>query len=272
VLAYSVGNFSDYSDQLFLTIAVGMLIVLWRWPRTKSEPHPIMKALAITWAVLYCVVPKVFLATWFIFERFPTFAVVCAVAAAPVAIGAFAPQKFIRPAAAVVALLSGLSTVLHFRAIPDESDADAVLDQIPEGKRVIAVTWSNHGEPVILREMWVHVLAYYQARRPGQIAYSFAKFESMPVHYAVGKVPPVIPGGMEWDASKYNPAASYARYWDTVLVRTPDEAPDEDPRVRTFRDRASGVTVIAHRGRFWLCDASALRPDPAPRADSDVLH
>jgi hypothetical protein len=267
--AYSVGNFSDHSDQLLLTISVGMLIVLWQWPRAKSDPNPIMKALAITWAVLYCVVPRVFLATWFIFERFPTFAVVCAVAAAPVAIGAFAPQKFIRPAAAVVAVLSGLSTVWHLHAIPDEADADAILDEIPAGKRVIAVTWSNHGDPIILREMWVHVLAYYQARRPGQIAYSFAKFESMPVHYAVGKVPPVIPGGMEWDANKYNPAASYARYWDTVLVRTPDDAPDEDPRVRTFRDRANGVTVIAHRGRFWLCDASALRPDPAPRADSD---
>jgi hypothetical protein len=269
VTAYSVGNFFDHSDQFLLTLAVAMLIVLWQWPREKSVAHPVMKTLAITWAVLYCVVPKVFLATWFIFERFPTFALVCAVAAAPVAIGTFAPQQLIRPAAAVLAVLSGLNTLWHFRTIPGEADADAILDAIPPGKRVIAVTWSNSGQPVILREMWVHVLAYYQARRPGQIAYSFAKFESMPVHYALGKVPPIIPGGMEWDANKYDPAASYARYWDTVLVRTPDDAPDEDPRARTFRGRASGVTVIAHRGRFWLCDASALRSDPAPQADVD---
>jgi hypothetical protein len=269
VTAYSVGNFYDHSDQLLLTVSAGMLIILWQWPPSKTDTHAVMKALAITWAVLYCVVPKVFIATWFIFERFPTFALVCAVAAAPVAIGEFAPQRWIRPAAAVVALLSGLNTVWHFRSIPDEADANAILDDIPEGKRVVAVTWSNTGRPVILREMWVHLLAYYQARRSGEIGYSFAKFESMPVHYAVGKVPPVIPGGMEWDASKYNPTASYARYWDTVLVRTPDDDPDADPRFRTFRDAASRVTVLAHRGRFWLCDASALRSDASGNADAE---
>ena len=104
------------------------------------------------------------------------------------------------------------------------------------------MTWSNTGQPVILREMWVHLLAYYQARRPGQIGYSFAKFESMPVHYAVGQGSPGHPRrhGMGRRASTTQPA-SYARYWDTVLVRTPDDAPDADPRARTFRDAASRV-------------------------------
>jgi hypothetical protein len=155
--------------------------------------------------------------------------------------------------------MAGINTVWHFRMISDEADANAILDDIPAGKRVIAVTWSNTGQAVILREMWVHLLAYYQARRPGEIAYSFAKFESMPVHYALGKTPPVIPGGMEWDASKYNPSHPYARYWDTVLVRTPDEDPVSNPGPRTFGESAPAVKVLAHRGRFWLYDASALR-------------
>jgi hypothetical protein len=107
--------------------------------------------------------------------------------------------------------------------------------------------------------MWVHLLAYYQARRSGMIGYSFAKFESMPVHYTLGKAPPLIPGGMEWDGAKYDPFAPYARFWDTVLVRTPDVAPSVDPRARTFRSAASGVHLLAHRGRFWLYDASVLR-------------
>jgi hypothetical protein len=258
VTAYTVGNFSDHTDQLLLTLSVGMMIVLWQWPREKSPAHPVMKAEAITWAALYCIVPKVFIATWFVFERFPPFAVVFAAAALPIARG-FVHERWIRNAAAAVALVASLSTVWHFRVIPDEADADAILDDIPEGKRVIAVTWSNTGQPVILREMWVHLLAYYQARRPGQIAYSFAKFESMPVHYAVGKAPPGIPGGMEWDGSKYSPFEPYARYWDTVLVRTPDAEPEGDPRFRTFRSAAAAVHVIAHRGRFWLYDASSLR-------------
>src|SRR5262249_2165277 len=112
--------------------------------------------------------------------------------------------------------------------------------------------------------MWVHLLAYYQARRPGQIAYSFAKFESMPVHYAVGKVPPAVPGGMEWDGDKYDPEAAFARYWDTVLVRTPDDEPDVDPSVRAFRTAASGGRRLARHGLFWLYAAS-VRPTLPPK-------
>jgi len=269
VTAYAVGNFSDHSDQLLLTLSIAMLIVLWQWPRERRRAVPVMKVLAITWAALYCVIPKYFIGTAFIFERFPTFALVFAVAAAPVVDETFAHQRWIRKAAAVVAVLASLNTIWHLRVIPDEADADAMIDDIPEGKRVIAVTWSNTGRPVILREMWIHLLGYYQARRPGQIAYSFAKFESMPVHYAVGKAPPAIPGGMEWDANKYRPFDPYARYWDTVLVRTPDADPDTDPRIRTFRGAASGVRVLAHHGRFWLYDASALQAFPSVTGAED---
>jgi hypothetical protein len=115
---------------------------------------------------------------------------------------------------------------------------------------------------VILREMWVHLLAYYQSRRPGLIAYSFAKFESMPVHYAVGKAPPTVPGGIEWDARKYDAAQPYARFWDTVLVRSPDSEGDLDPRGRTFGQAAARVRLMSRRGRFWLFDASAVAAEP----------
>jgi hypothetical protein len=258
VTSYAVGNFSDHSDQELLAVAAAIVIILWQWPREKTRAESAMKLLAITWGVLYCVIPKVFIATWFIFERFPTFFWAFTVAATPVALGSFPLARWLKPLSVVVALAAAINTVIHLARIPDQADASAILDDIPDGKRVIAVTWSNTGRPVILREMWVHLLAYYQARRSGLIAYSFAKFESMPVHYALGKVPPVIPGGMEWDGAKYDPFAPYARFWDTVLVRTPDSAPLTDPRERTFRSAAAGVRLLAHRGRFWLYDASAL--------------
>jgi hypothetical protein len=259
LMGYAVGNFADHSDQLLLAVAVGILILLYGWPAPKTRPERLMGGLAVLWAALYCVVPKVFIATWFIFERFPTFVLVFAVAAAPVVLQAPLSQRWVRAGAAAVALTAAISTVLHFHLIPDEKDAEAIIDEIPPGRRVIAVTWSNTGQGVILREMWVHLLAYYQARRPGMIAYSFAKFESMPVHYAVGKTPPVIPGGMEWDAAKYDVSQPYARFWDTVMVRTPDEDPSSDPSVRTFGAAAALMKVLAHHGRFWLYDASALR-------------
>jgi hypothetical protein len=268
VTSYSVGNFADHSDQKLFAGAAAILIILWQWPRQKTRAESAMKLLAITWGVLYCVIPKVFIATWFIFERFPTFFWAFTVAAAPVALGTFSLQRWLKPLSVGVAVAAALNTIVHLARIPDQEDASAILDEIPEGKRVIAVTWSNTGYPVIGREMWVHLLAYYQARRSGMIAYSFAKFESMPVHYALGKVPPVIPGGMEWDAAKYDPFAPYARFWDTVLVRTPDSAPWVDPRVRTFRSAAAGVRLLTHHGRFWLYDASLLRA-PTPEEPDD---
>ena len=259
VTAYAVGNFSDHTDQELLAVAAAIVIILWQWPRQKTPAEPAMKLLAITWGLLYCVIPKVFIATWFIFERFPTFFWVFTVAAAPVALGSFPLERWLKPLGVGVALAAAVSTVVHLARIPDQEDASAIIDEIPEGKRVIAVTWSNTGHPVILREMWVHLLAYYQARRSGMIGYSFAKFESMPVHYALAKAPPVIPGGMEWDGAKYDPAAPYARFWDTVLVRTPDVAPTADPRLLTFHGAAQSVRLLAHHGRFWLYDASLLR-------------
>jgi hypothetical protein len=63
---------------------------------------------------------------------------------------------------------------------------------------------------------------------------------------------------MEWDGAKYDPTAPYARYWNTVLVRTPDENPTDDPRFRTFRSAAPKVHLLAHHGRFWLFDAAGL--------------
>jgi len=72
---------------------------------------------------------------------------------------------------------------------------------------------------------------------------------------------------MEWDAGKYDPFAPYARFWDTVLVRTPDSAPSADPRVRTFRSAAAGVRLLTHHGRFWLYDASELRAPTAEEPD-----
>jgi hypothetical protein len=74
-----------------------------------------------------------------------------------------------------------------------------------------------------------------------------------------------VQGGLEWDANKYDWDTTWGRYWSTVLVRTPDEAPGEDPRLRTFGDVAGEVKVLARRGRWWLLDASALAALPSAR-------
>lgn len=263
--AYAVGNFSDHSDQLVLAMAIATLILIWQSPEREDGTQPLMKWLAVAFFALYCVVPKVFIASWFMFERFPTWVLAFAVPAAPVLLPS--AQARFRPFAAAIALTAAGNTVFHMARIPDQADASAILDDIPANRRVVAVTWSNTGQPVILREMWVHLLAYYQVRRPGQIGYSFTKFESMPVHYRLDRTPPQVPGGMEWDARKYDVRGEYARYFDTVLVRTPDDAPGEDPAAITFDEAAPLVKVLSHRGRFWLYDASRLKELPREKSD-----
>jgi hypothetical protein len=248
---------------VIFAIAVAVLVLIWQSPAREEKSNRTMRILAITWAVLYCVVPKVFIATWFVFERFPPWVMLFAVAATPI-LRREATQKF-SDVAIALALAAGLNTVWHLARIPDEADASAILDDIPPNRRVLAVTWSNHGDPIILREMWVHLLAYYQARKPGLIGYSFAKFESMPVHYRMDVAPPKVPGGLEWDARKYDPNTAYGRFFDLVLVRTPDDAPREEPADRTFGDFAEDATLISHRGRFWLY---RLKPSNHPEEPS----
>jgi len=67
--AYSVGQLFRPLDQVLLTIS--------RYPHPAVAVAPRQDQDALRpegighhWAVLYCVIPKVFIATWFIFERF----------------------------------------------------------------------------------------------------------------------------------------------------------------------------------------------------------
>jgi hypothetical protein len=48
-----------------------------------------------------------------------------------------------------------------------------------------------------------------------------------------------------------DPDSAYVRHWDTVLIRTPDEAPFDDPSGLAFGQQQE-VRLLAHRGRFWL--------------------
>lgn len=263
--AYAVGNFSDQSDQVLLGIAIALLILVWQSPWRRTGSEPLMKWLALAFFGLYCVIPRVLLGTWFMFERMPTWVLAFAIPAAPLLLPE--ADRKLRPWAAAIALAAGLNTVLHLSRIPDEADASAILDEIPAGRNVVAVTHANTGDPVILREIWVHSLAYYAARNPGLIGYSFTRFESMPVHYRLDARPPLVPGGIEWFARHYDPDSEYGRFYDLVLVRAPD--PHANPRELVFGEDAESVRLLSQRGRFWLFDAGSIhelrKAERAPR-------
>ena len=81
-----------------------------------------------------------------------------------------------------------------------------------------AVMHSSHAKPALWRRVWVHLLAYHTVRRPGELAFSFTRYASLPVRYRAGKEPPHFPAGLEWNPQLFDPAAHYVQYFDIVLV------------------------------------------------------
>jgi len=196
------------------------------------------------------------MSTWYIFERLPIWWLGFAVGCAPIARPSLAVP--IRRLVAAVGLVAGLNTAYHFHVIPDAHDASAIIDEIPANARVAPVMYHSDGHPALWRRIWIHLAAYHVVRRPGELAFSFTLYASLPVRYRENQAKPGYYRGLEWNPDQYDPTAPYARYFDTVLVSTPDDAPDVDPRQRAFGYYAPWVRLMARHGRFYLYDASGI--------------
>ena len=263
--SFSVSNFWDASDQTLFWCTLGLLGVLflaplWATPVRAAAPRRELTGLAISWFFLYLVVPRVLMSTWYIFERLPLWWIAFGLGCAPIPRPSLAVP--VRHLLALVGLMAGLNTAYHFHRIPDARDASAIIDAIPPGARVAPVMYHSDARPALWRRIWVHLVAYHVVRRPGELAFSFTAYASLPVRYREGRAKPGYYRGLEWNPDQYDPSAEYSRYFDTVLVSTPDEAPHTDPRVRAFGYYAPWVRLIAQRGRFYLYDASGIH---APR-------
>ncbi len=262
VLDMSTGNFWDLSDNILLALALGVcgLLTFLGTPEPPSSDTSIVldqravRWLALTFALVYLVIPKVFIATWFIYERFPPLAMIFLAGALPLRL--MPNRDELRAAAAGFGVAAGANTARVWATMGDAHDAVAIIDAVPEGHKLIAVTYEPTTER-ISREVYVHLAAMYPAKKRGEIAYTFTKFESMPVHYKPGKAPPTVTGGFEWDAYKYDVHSAWARAYDLTLIRSPRQD-DEEPARMVFREEAFRVKLLARRGRFWLYDTSDL--------------
>jgi hypothetical protein len=263
---FSVSNFYDPSDQVLFwlmlcCLAALLLAPLVAAPRPGSGARRELRVLAIAWFGLYLVVPRVLMSTHYIFERLPIWWLAFTVASAPVLGSTLA--AWLRRSVLAVGLVSGCNTIYHFARIPDAQDASAIIDEIPAGARVVAVMHSSDAYPSIWRRVWVHLAAYHTVRRPGELAFSFTRYASLPVRYRTDQRRPLYAGGLEWNPQLFDPNAAYTAYFNTVLVKTPDHAPHADPRELTFGYFAPQVRLLARRGRYFLYDAAAIHA-PSP--------
>lgn len=265
LLDMSVGNTYDLSDNILLALALLVALILtFAGTETHTGNEQELDQRAVRWLCLtffaaYLIIPKVFVATWFVYERFPTLALVFLAGAIPLRL--MPHRDELQAVAAGLAVAAGANTARLWSTMGSARDASDIIDQIPPSHRVVGITYEPATDR-IAREVFVHLPALYQARHPGEIAYTFTKFESMPVHYRAGKAPPAGPPGFEWDASKVDVRAAWAHAYDLALVRAP--ATHEDPTALVFKEEAYRVRPLSRRGRFWLYDISALARPAVP--------
>jgi hypothetical protein len=253
-----LGNFPDHTDRRFFYMLAALIVFLY-WPRRQALPSGATGHRALLWLsafffFLYLVTPRVLFATWFIFERIPLLVVTFLVAAAPAV--SLETAGRVRVAAASLAIGTALNVNIHCARIPEEDDASALLDDIPPGRHVIGLIWEPTPWPVLERATWVHFQSYYLARKSGEMSPTFAFIESLPVHYKFKMRPPRPPLSLEWSPESYSVDEPYARHFETVIVVAPRNV--ADPAQLVFHEDAARAKVIAHHGRFWAFDASAI--------------
>lgn len=258
LLYNSTGNFADGSDQLMVALALALGLSLWLGRSDEEQPNARMRRLALVFFGLYAVVPKVFIATFHIYQRFLPIAALCAIAAIPVVRAPW--TRWVATAASVLALVTAGNVLYRFMTIPELDDAMAIIDDAPAGHKLLGVTY-DPTPSTFAREIWVHLPALYQVRKDGELAYSFLRNESVPVHYRAGKEPLRPPGGFEWNGNLVDVYDNdYARDYDLVLVRswvTPGGR-IANPAPYVFKGVERYAKLLSQRGRFFLYDSSEV--------------
>lgn len=93
------------------------------------------------------------------------------------------------------------------------------------------------------------------ARRPVELGRSFLRGYGYLVVQEIAPHAPPRPN--EFAPETFDVTSPFGRYYTTVLVRSPDSAPNDDPTALVFHAHAPCVRLVARRGRFWLFDTSA---------------
>jgi hypothetical protein len=268
--AFATDLFGDGTDQVVLWVTVGVMAwsarMGWMMRRpgvASEEPAPFVAPFAVL-TFAYFATPMVLIGTHLIFPRLAQWTVLGAVLAIPPfprSLEARARQWI--PWLGVVA---GLNTVAHCAIFSWETgDASATIDDLPPGRAATAVIW----EPwtaAFRNGTLTHLAAYYAARKHGRWAFAFARYLSVPVRFKPGGQPAWPAVGWEFDGESYDPRCKYARAFPLVIVKAPEQLPEDasgEPLLRklVFKQDAAAVTLLSHHGRYWAFDTTGLPED-----------
>jgi hypothetical protein len=268
--AFATDLFGDGTDQVVLWVTVGVMAwsarMAWMMRRpgaVSEEPAPFVAPFAVL-TLAYFATPMVLIGTHLIFPRLAQWTILGAVLAIPEF-----PQSLASRARQWIPWLgisAGLNTLAHCAIFSWEtSDASATIDDLPPGRAATAVIW----EPwtaAFRNGTLTHLAAYYAARKHGRWAFAFARYLSVPVRFKPGGQPAWPAVGWEFDGESYDPRCKYARAFPLVIVKAPEQLPEDasgEPLLRklVFKQDAAAVTLLSHHGRYWAFDTTGLPED-----------
>ncbi len=270
--AFATDLFGDGTDQVVLWVTVGVMAwsarMAWMMRRpgaASEEPAPFVAPFAVL-TFAYFATPMVLIGTHLIFPRLAQWTILGAVLAIPEFPSSLAARA--RQWIPWLGITAGLNTVVHCAIFSWETnDASATIDDLPPGRAATAVIW----EPwtaAFRNGTLTHLAAYYAARKHGRWAFAFARYLSVPVRFKPGGQPAWPAVGWEFDGESYDPRCKYARAFPLVIVKAPEQLPEDasgEPLLRklVFKQDAGAVTLLSHHGRYWAFDTTGLPEDGA---------
>jgi len=261
-LDYTAGMRADHLDGKVVLAAILLLLVGALFRDRDDERHPALPWLFVASAFAYVVIPHVFWATNFVYERISFLVILTAIVWAPRAVPKLDQYLRILYVSAGCAAAGNFFTVMG-AAGRELADMDAVIADGPNDRRVVGLIHSPR-LPSFQQVALLHTPSYYVARHGGEDAFSFKRTMSLPVHYKMETMPPPVPQDFEWRPDAYRPDAAFARYFDLVLVKnapTTDGEDTTDPSDTIWGFRSNQVKVISHHGSWWLLDARGVDHD-----------
>lgn len=262
--AYATGLRADAVDAKILSIGLGLLVLAALFRDESDEAPPVLRWLFVASVVAYLIIPHVLWATNFVFERLTFLVVLTAILWAPRAKPNH--EELLRLMSVSVGLAATASFCAFMRDVARETaDFDAVVAEMPKGRRVTGLIWWPKIDATLQWSL-LHFPAYYVARNGGEVAFSFTRTMSLPVHYRRNTLPPDPPANFEWNPSDYRAGATYAKYFDLILMKTTHDD-GKDPRESVWGTHAGEVKTVLHRGRYWVFETKAVTEDPASALD-----
>lgn len=257
---YATGLRADELDVKIVAIGAGLLLLAALFRDPDDEPPPALRWLFVASVLAFLIIPHVFWATNFVFERISFLVVLTATLWVPRAV----PKKeeLLRLMGISVGLGAAASFFLFMGEVARETaDMDEVIAAMPKGRRVTGLIWYPKIDSTWQWSL-LHSPAYYVARNGGEVAFSFTRTMSLPVHYKRETMPPDPPANFEWNPGDYRASAAFAKYFDLVLMKTTHDD-GKDPRESVWHSHADEVDTVMHRGRWWVFETRRVKTDPS---------